>query len=314
MRVVITGASGQVGRALRDSAPASAQLLALERGQLDISDPVAVHKAIGEIQPQLVINAAAYTAVDRAEAEAVEAATVNSAGARFLALAVQAIEGARLLHVSTDYVFDGLGAAPYRPDDPSHPLSAYGRTKLAGERAVQQVLGERAAVLRSAWIYAPTGHNFVLTMLRLMRERGPARVVTDQRGSPTAAASVARALWRLAELPEVHGVWHWTDEGTASWYEFACAIAEEAREVGLLKNKVEVTPITTAEYPTPARRPSSSVLDIGATAERLGMRPVPWRENLRATLRAIAAARPGVTAQPGTAAQTNGAARSGGGS
>jgi dTDP-4-dehydrorhamnose reductase len=292
LRVVVTGASGQVGRALRDSAPASAQFHALAREQLDVSDAAAVHKALAEIRPGLVINAAAYTAVDRAETEAVEAAAVNSAGARFLALAVQAIEGARLLHVSTDYVFDGLGTAPYRPNDSPHPLSAYGRTKLAGERAVQQVLAERAVVLRSAWIYAPAGHNFVLTMLRLMRERGAVRVVSDQRGTPTAAASVARALWRLAELPEVHGILHWTDEGSTSWYEFACAIAEEARALGLLQNRVEVTPITTAEYPTPARRPPNSVLDIGATATRLGLRPVPWREMLRTTLRAV-------TVQPG---------------
>ena len=145
-----------------------------------------------------------------------------------------------------------------------------------------------AVVLRTAWVYAAEGKNFLLTMLRLMRERGTVRVVSDQRGSPTAALSVARALWRIVELPGARGVLHWTDAGTASWYEFACAIAEDAVAAGLLQQAVEVQPIKTIDYPTPAHRPANSVLDMSETVTRLSLQPTPWRENLRSTLRTLA--------------------------
>jgi dTDP-4-dehydrorhamnose reductase len=290
LRALITGASGQVGRALQDAVPSGVELRALTHAQLDISDATAVRRALAEFTPAVVINAAAYTAVDRAESEPAAAAAINTAGPRHLAEAALGIAGARLLQISTDYVFDGRGTEPRRPDAPTGPLGAYGRSKLGGERAVLEVLGERAVVLRTAWVYAAAGSNFVLTMLRLMRERGAVRVVSDQRGSPTAAASVARALWRAAALPAVHGVLHWTDAGTASWYEFACAIAADAQAEGLLARAAEVTPITTAEYPTPAPRPLNSVLDLSASASQLALQPVPWRDNLRTTLRALARA------------------------
>ena len=291
MKVLITGASGQVGRALQESIPPGAEVRALTHAQLDISDATAVRSVLGNFTPTVVINAAAYTAVDRAESEPAAAEAINAAGPRHLAEAVLGLTGARLLQISTDYVFDGRGSAPRRPDDPTGPLSVYGRSKLAGERAVLELLGNRAVVLRTAWVYAAAGSNFVLTMLRLMRERGAVRVVSDQRGSPTAAASVARALWRAAALPEAHGVLHWTDAGTTNWYEFACAIAADAQAEGLLARAPEVTPITTAEYPTPAPRPLNSTLDLTASATQLGMRPVPWRDNLRTTLRALARTR-----------------------
>ena len=288
MKVLLTGASGQVGRALQSSAPAGAEIRACTRAELDISDGAAVRRAVAAFAPAVVINAAAYTAVDKAESEPLLAETVNATGPRHLAEAVKDIAGARLIQISTDYVFDGLGTAPHRPDDPTHPVSAYGRTKLAGERAVLEVLADRSVVLRTAWIYAAEGKNFLLTMLRLMRERGAVRVVADQRGSPTAAASVARALWRIVELPGIDGVLHWTDEGTASWCEFAGAIAEEALAAGLLERPATVSPITTADYPTPARRPMNSVLDLRETIVRLKLRPTPWRDSLRTTLRAVA--------------------------
>ena len=164
---------------------------------------------------------------------------------------------------------------PIEPDDAPHPLSVYGRTKLAGEQAVLAALGPRAVVLRTAWVYAPAGKNFLLTMLRLMRERGAVRVVADQKGSPTAAFSIARALWRLAQLPRVHGILHWTDAGVASWYEFACAIAEDALAAGLLSQPVEVAAIATADYPTAAHRPANSVLDTAASVAQLGLTPIP---------------------------------------
>ena len=284
MRVLITGASGQVGRALLSTIPARAEARGVTREQLDVSDKEAVNRAVSDFIPAVVINAAAYTAVDRAESDAAAAEAVNAAGPRHLAEAVRKINGARLIQLSTDYVFDGLNPAPHMPRDPTNPANVYGRTKLSGEQAVRDVLESKAVVLRSAWIYAAEGKNFLLTMLRLMREHGAVRVVSDQRGAPTAAASVARALWRIVELPAINGVLNWTDGGTASWYEFACAIAEDALAAGLLKKAPVVTAISTSEYPTPARRPPNSVLDLRESLIRLKLRPTPWRESLRTTL------------------------------
>ncbi|HEV7432081.1 MAG TPA: dTDP-4-dehydrorhamnose reductase, partial [Steroidobacteraceae bacterium] len=241
MRVLITGASGQVGRALQASKPADVDICALSHEELDIVDPAEVRQAVTAFAPAVVINTAAYTAVDRAESEAQLAMAINALGPHFLAETVRNIASARLIHVSTDYVFDGLRSEPHKPSDATHPMSVYGRTKLSGEVEILELLPKRSVVLRSAWIYGPDGKNFLLTMLRLMRERGTVRVVTDQRGTPTAASSVARALWRAVELPTLRGVLHWTDGGTASWYEFACAIAEDALEIGLLKKPVKVT-------------------------------------------------------------------------
>lgn len=287
MRVLITGAAGQVGSALLASVPPQTELQALDLQQLDITDGHAVKASVEAWRPQVIINAAAYTAVDKAESENQLAAAVNAQAPGHLARAAKSLEGCRLIHISTDYVFDGNATEPYQPGDPPNPLSVYGVTKLAGERAVLEELADRAVVLRTAWVYAARGRNFLLTMLRLMRERGTVRVVADQRGTPTAAASIARALWRVAELPHVHGLLHWTDGGVASWYEFASAIAEDALAAGLLPHAVQVTPITTADYPTAAHRPANSVLDTRDSVAQLGIEPEHWRRNLRATLREL---------------------------
>jgi dTDP-4-dehydrorhamnose reductase len=288
VKVLITGASGQVATALLASVPASMDAVALTRHQLDICDEGAVRTLVAQLHPALIINAAAYTAVDKAEAEPALATAVNAAAVRHLARAAQEIAGCRLLHISTDYVFDGRAREPYRPSDPTNPLSVYGRSKLQGERGALEVLAERAVVLRTAWVYAGQGRNFLLTMLRLMRDRGAVRVVADQHGAPTAAGSIARALWAIAQRPEVHGILHWTDAGTASWYEFAMAIAEEGRAAGLLAQPIQVTPITSAQYPTAAPRPAYSVLDTRITSEVLALNPPPWRVNLRATVARLA--------------------------
>lgn len=290
MKVLITGASGQVGSALLTSAPSGVELRALTHTQLDIADARAVHAAVKSYRPQVIINAAAYTAVDKAETEPFMADAINAQGPQHLAEAAYTEDGCRLIHISTDYVFNGRATQPYRPGDPTDPLSVYGRTKLAGEHAILAALGARAAILRTAWVYAPQGKNFLLTMLRLMRERGAVRVVADQKGTPTAAASIAGALWRMAALPQVHGVLHWTDDGVASWYEFAAAIAEDALAAGLLSQPATVTPIATADYPTPARRPANSVLDSSHAVAQLGLTPAPWRANLRTTLAQVSRA------------------------
>jgi dTDP-4-dehydrorhamnose reductase len=288
LKVLVTGAGGQVGSALLRQAPKQWTVQATTHAELDIGDAHIVASTVAGLRPDVIINAAAYTAVDRAEDEPPQAALINSAGPANLARAALAIEGCRLLHISTDYVFDGQGTRPYRPDDAPNPLGVYGRTKLDGESAAIGCLGARAFVLRTAWVYAPTGKNFLLTMLRLMRERGAVKVVDDQRGTPTTADSIAQALWRVAMLPQLAGVWHWTDSGTSTWCGFARAIGEEAHRLGLLTAPPQVTPITTTEYPTRARRPANSTLECSATYAALGLTAPYWQDNLLTTLRTIA--------------------------
>lgn len=244
--------------------------------------------AVQSERPDLIISAGAYTAVDKAESEPEVAERANSAGPRNLALAARDM-GARLLHISTDFVFDGLTSRPYRTDAVTNPQSTYGRTKRGGEEAVLQVLPDRSVVLRTAWVYAAEGSNFVRTMLRLMASKGNVRVVADQVGTPTSATSLAEVIWALATANEIGGIHHWTDLGVASWYDFAVAIAEEAAAIGLLPGTVRVNPITTEEYPTPARRPAYSVLDKRSLLGVVPVRARHWRENLRAVLREIPA-------------------------
>ena len=283
MKVLITGAEGQLGRLLLLTAPAGAQVTGLGRADLDIGDAEAVQAKVRELSPALIINAAAYTAVDQAESEPELAARVNAMGPWNLGVAAGEV-GARLVQVSTDFVFDGVAGSPYRVDAPTHPLGVYGRTKRDGERAVLEALPDKSLVVRTAWVYAAQGRNFMHTMLRLMRERGAVRVVGDQVGTPTSARPLAAALWQLAVAGGT-GVQHWTDAGVASWYDFAVAIAEEAAALGLLPPGVAVTPITTADYPTPARRPAYSVLDKSSLPT--GLTPDHWRQELRAVLKEI---------------------------
>lgn len=290
MRVLITGAGGQVGRALVRTAPDGCDLLALTRAQLDLADPHAVKAVMAEARPEIVINAAAYTAVDQAESDATAAQAINADAVRWLAEAVHRAPGCRLIHISTDFVFDGTQSVPYAPHAATAPLGVYGSTKLAGEHAVTEILRDRGVVLRTSWVYDASGRNFVNTMLRLMREGKPLRVVADQIGSPTSADSVASVLWKFVAHPELNGIWHWSDAGVATWYDFAVAIAEEARSLGILEAEPTVLPIATAEYPTPAKRPAFSVLNKQATIAALELVPVHWRRNLRRVLKEIARA------------------------
>jgi dTDP-4-dehydrorhamnose reductase len=285
MKVLVTGVNGQVGRALMQSAPTGVDLVGCSHGQLDVGDRDAVLQSVREHAPGVIVNLAAYTAVDRAESELELARRSNTEGPRHLALAA-CETGARLIHISTDFVFDGTASVPYRPDAPTNPLSVYGATKRDGEQEVLNVLPERSVILRTAWVYAAQGRNFVHTMLRVLKGSGSVRVVADQVGAPTAALSVALAIWRIIQTPELCGVHHWTDAGVASWYDFAVAIAEEGTQQGLLPPSVSVAPITTAEYPTPARRPAYSVLDRSSLVA-LGVPQVHWRARLRGVLSEI---------------------------
>ncbi len=284
MRVLITGAGGQVGRELLRRAPAAATLKALDHAALDICDAAAIAQVLDDFQPTHIINAAAYTAVDKAESEREAAWALNALAPRELAQGAARLGHCRLIHISTDYVFDGASARPYLTSDTPNPLNVYGASKLDGERAVLEILPEHSAIVRTAWVYGVHGRNFVHTMLRLMRERGAVRVVADQIGTPTAAAPLADLLWVLATRPGLTGLYHWTDAGIASWYDFAVAIAEDARARGLLSSEVEITPIATEDYPTPARRPRCSVLDKRSTLAALGFAPDHWRTPLRAVL------------------------------
>jgi dTDP-4-dehydrorhamnose reductase len=286
MRVLITGAQGQLGRCLLASAPPGVTMIGLTRAELDIGDAQAVSHAIEQHRPGAIINAAAYTAVDRAETEIDAARRVNGLGPRHLARAAGAW-GARLVHVSTDFVFDGHSGVPYTPDAPTAPLGVYGLTKLEGEQAVHELLPEHSVVLRTAWVYAAHGANFLRTMLRVMAEKGQVRVVADQIGTPTAADSLAGVLWSLAQQPNLSGVYHFTDAGVASWYDFAVAIAEEANALGLLPDGVRVAAIGTSDYPTPARRPAYSVLDKRALLAVLPLEHHHWRVSLRRVLGAL---------------------------
>jgi dTDP-4-dehydrorhamnose reductase len=250
--------------------------------ELDVTDEQATVYRVRQDAPDVILNAAAYTAVDRAESEPELAHRVNGAGPRHLALAAREA-GARLIHISTDFVFDGQAGVPYRPDAPTNPLGVYGLTKREGEKAVLETLPEHSVILRTAWVYASWSHNFLRTMLRIMDAKGSVRVVADQIGTPTSARSLAETLWKLVEMPQVVGLHHWTDAGVASWYDFAVAIAEEAAHLRLLPANITVTPIATHEYPTPARRPSYSVLDTTSLVT-LGIVPLHWRKRLRAVL------------------------------
>lgn len=281
MKVLITGANGQLGTALRRTAPKQALIVAHDIDTLDLTDPSAVRSLIERERPALILNAAAFTAVDRAEAEQAAALAINATAVGVLADAARMV-GAQFVHVSTDFVFDGERGVPYRPDDTPAPVGAYGRTKLAGEAAAGDAL-----IVRTAWVYGPTGNNFVRTMLRLMADRDQVGVVADQIGTPTYVPGLARALWALSDA-KVKGILHYTDSGVASWYDFAVAIQEEAIVAGLLERAVPINPITTAQFPTPARRPAYSVLDKTRTWELLGGPAPHWRNNLREMLKEVA--------------------------
>lgn len=283
MRALVAGSGGQLGRALQASAPAGATVIAPAEADFDITDAEMVRRVVAEVAPTVIVNAAAYTAVDRAETDETVARAINVNAVGTLASAAR-VAGAGFAHVSTDFVFDGTAHRPYLPDAAANPLGAYGRTKLDGETAAAE-FHPAPLIVRTAWVYAARGNNFVATMLRLMRERDEVRVVADQFGSPTHATTLARTLWALIGGGHT-GTFHATDAGTATWYDLAVAIHDEAFALGLLERSITVTPIRTEDYPTPARRPAFGVLDKTATWAITGA-PRHWRAELRDCLQAI---------------------------
>lgn len=291
MKVMITGSTGQLGRALQRCVPkaifgSTVELIATSRTgvqgtiPLDLADARACQALVEEHRPDWLINAGAYTAVDKAESEPELATAVNADAPAAFATALQAI-GGRLLQVSTDFVFNGAQGSPYHPDQSVDPLGVYGASKAAGEIATAQAIdSDRLCILRTSWVYGPVGRNFLLTMLRLMAERDQLGVVADQVGCPTSTAGLARACWAVL-INSVSGVQHWCDAGAASWYDFAIAIAELSQVSGLLETPARVIPIQSADYPTPAMRPSYSLLECSATRAVLQLEPLHWRAALQ---------------------------------
>ena len=279
-KVLITGSLGQLGRHILLAAPGDVAITAVDLEQLDITRKKLVIDFIRKLKPDLIINAAAYTAVDKAEAESDIAFAVNSDGPYNLALAASEI-AARLIHVSTDYVFDGAKNSPYTPQESPSPLGIYGQSKVQGENRITTLIPEKSLIVRTAWLYSAYSNNFLKTMLRLMSSRDSIGVVVDQIGTPTSARTLAETLWRFVEKRELCGVYHFTDNGVSSWYDFAVAIQEEALSQNLLLREIEILPISTDDYPTPAKRPTYSVLDISNTLADLSIKGVHWRKALR---------------------------------
>lgn len=293
MKLLLLGGNGQVGRELRRSLPALGEVVVATRdggdadAVADFDAPDSLAGLVARIAPDVVVNAAAYTAVDKAEAEAASAFRVNAEAPAAIARACAA-SGAWLVHYSTDYVFDGSATRPYREDDATAPLGVYGASKLAGEEAIR-ASGARHAILRTAWVYAAHGRNFLLTMLRLANERDELRVVADQFGAPTPAAWIADATASILRRGVAEsGTWHLTAGGETNWHGFASAIVDEAHAIGLLPRKPCVIAIPTSAYPTPASRPAYSVLDTTRLRRSFDITPPEWRDGLRATLRELA--------------------------
>jgi dTDP-4-dehydrorhamnose reductase len=278
--VLVLG-GGQIAKAVVAAAAAQHTVVSRTRAEMDIVDEAAVLRELTTFKADWIVNAAAYTAVDLAEEESAKTIAVNDTAVASLVRAAAAAKS-KLLHLSTDFVFDGASNHAYLPSAATNPLSVYGASKLGGERHV--IAGGTGIVLRTSWVYATEGKNFVLTMLRLMREKQQISVVCDQIGAPTWARSAASAIWGLIEAGAPPAIYHWSDLGVATWYDFATAIQDEALALGLLSRSIPVLPIYSSEYPTKARRPAFSVLDTASTRSMLKSSGTHWRHNLRKML------------------------------
>ena len=283
-KFLITGANGQVGYCLTQQLQGKHEILAVDRDELDITDERSVQKTIENFRPDVIINAAAHTAVDRAETEVELSEAINVKGPKYLAEAAKSV-GAAILHISTDYVFDGQGEGKYKETDITAPQGVYGRTKLEGEQAVAQA-NDKFIVFRTAWVFGEHGNNFVKTMLRLAKTRDTLGVVADQIGGPTYAGDIAEALIDISERiiddqNVEYGIYHFTGEPYISWCDFAKAIFTEAVSQNILEKAPHVNAITTADYPTPAKRPANSCLDLTKIQRVFGIQPSNWQKALK---------------------------------
>jgi dTDP-4-dehydrorhamnose reductase len=289
MKLLVAGASGQLAHALVERSRRSVDMTvtAMGRPHLDLLDPASIMRAIATVRPDVVVNAAAYTAVDKAESDAGAAFELNRDAAGALAAAARAA-GCPIIHVSTDYVFDGAKSGAYLEEDATNPMGVYGRSKLEGEAAVAAG-NVRHVILRTAWIYGAHGNNFLKTMLRLARERPELRVVADQHGNPTYAPHLADAILAIAaQVGRANrwGIYHAAATGDTTWHGFASAIIAAAKPLGV--PQIPVLPITTAEYPTPVRRPANSCLDCGKLERVFGVRLPTWQQGLTECIGALA--------------------------
>ncbi|MEL7077761.1 MAG: dTDP-4-dehydrorhamnose reductase [Cyanobacteria bacterium J06582_2] len=282
-KILLIGITGQVGQELQRTLPSIGEVIGVGRQQLDLTQPEQIYSCIAQIKPDVIVNAAAYTAVDKAESEIDLAMAINATAPTEMAIAAQKI-GAKLLHISTDYVFNGQNYTPYLENDSTEPLGVYGHSKLLGEIGVRENC-DRHLILRTAWVYGARGHgNFVKTMLRLGAERAELKVVADQIGSPSWSYDIALAITQLISKSmideNIQGIYHYTNSGVASWYDLAVATFTEAKELGFPLKIEQVLPITTAEFPTPTQRPAYSVLSKAKITAALGYPPPYWRDSL----------------------------------
>ena len=291
MKVLITGTTGQLGTALQTSTPRGVEALYMSRKELDLGDPNECRRVIEMHEPDWLLNAGAYTAVDQAESEPKKAMAINAGAPEAFAEALEK-QGGKVLQISTDFVFDGTQSTPYKPDQKKKPIGVYGKSKAEGEDAILSKLNcnERGIILRTSWVLGPVGKNFALTMLKLHSIKDEIRVVADQIGCPTSTHTLAEACWRIItnnKNTRLPSIMHWSDAGAASWYDVAIAIGELGQELELIDRCAKVRPITTEEYPTPAKRPNYSLLDCYETRKTLEIEGIHWRQTLRKCLKEI---------------------------
>lgn len=284
MNAVIIGRNGQVAWELQKTVPDNVNLIVLGSADVDITELSSIQSALADTPVDVIINASAYTAVDKAETDKEQAYLINEHAVRNLA-SVAKEKNARFIHISTDFVFDGEHNQPYKTTDVTNPLSVYGASKLAGEKAAHTEYPEGTAIVRTSWIYSSHGNNFVKTMLRLMSEKDQLSVVVDQIGCPTYAKDLAEFLWCISRQETVESIYNWSDLGVASWYDFAVAIQRAALELGLLNKSIPIVPINTEDYPTPAKRPKFSLLKNTDSSSLIVTKH--WQLNLAKMLKAL---------------------------
>lgn len=285
MKILLLGANGQLGWELRRTCPAGISLTSCGRPEIDLMDSDSIANCIRNNPPDILINAVAYTAVDKAEQEQEAADRLNHIAVRQISEICNA-KNIHLVHISTDFVFNGKNHKPYLPQDTPHPGSIYGATKLKGELAIREILDDNATIIRTAWLYSSHGSNFVKSMLKFMETKPELNIIDEQIGTPTWANGLALAIWDAIDK-KLTGIHHFTDAGAASWYDFAIAIQEEALSLNLIQMDIPINPIPASQYPTPAKRPFYSILDKTSLWQALDIKPVHWRKQLRSMLQEL---------------------------